>query len=275
MACRSMMKCNEAADNIRRNSTNGQVVPMELDLASLKSVENFSTELKKKFQRLDHVIFNAGMTDIAFVMSADGFENIFASNHLGHFKLYLDLENLIEESSKKFGTVTISHVTSSQHFLATRLFHNLDSVNNASNFDLGRYPEAKLANILFSNELARKFSENKWNVLSNAVNPGLVRTNFAADAARGATGWFKIRLSLFLSVKEATAWDPNEASLTQLYTTVSKKITEEKINGKYFHPITNEVKPHTLATPENSRKLWNFSLELLHSKGYNLNNKAG
>jgi len=264
---------------------------MELDLSSLRSVKQFSTDFATHFDRLDHVVFNAGivLSSDNTVKSLDGFELTFATNHLGHFKLYLDLEDLITKSSQKYGTVTITHLSSNVHYDALEIPTSVKGINNNSGYSA--YAQSKLANILFSNKISRrtsseekphtntdkiprKISERK--ILSNAVHPGFVASNFSIEDLTKGVGnpWLVFLLDFFfVKLKSVVAWSAEEASHGVMVVAVSRKIVEGKCSGKYFHPINVELQPSPLAIPEeNGDKFWKLSLELLHSKGFNLEN---
>merc|ERR1712070_866355 len=115
MACRSAGKCENAATAIRASNPDADVVPLIVDLGSLKSVEDFALEVTTKFDRLDHIVFNAGFGEFSGSVTVDGLEKVFAVNHVGHFKLYKDLESLIEKTSQS-ADVRLVHVASNAHF---------------------------------------------------------------------------------------------------------------------------------------------------------------
>lgn len=88
MACRDLNKAQLAADNIIKVTNNIKVEIEHLDTSSLKSVKEFSQRIKKKIDRLDILINNAGLGyGINFSKTQDGFETIFATNHLGIWNL--------------------------------------------------------------------------------------------------------------------------------------------------------------------------------------------
>jgi len=257
--------------------------------AGMTDVEKFSKAFLEKFSRVDYTIFNAG---VAFILnnnqtkSKDSYELTFATNHLGHFKLYLDLCHTIESTASKYGVATITHVTSGSSFDATfppqngnKIYSSLDQINNVTGISMAQvYARSKLCNILFSNEISRKMNARKINVLSNAVYPGIVNSNFFIETLEIAKSripnvLFSIGMIFFNIFREKYMWSAEEGTRTQLYASVSKHIAQNRISGKYFHPVGIVVPPNPLVTQENSEILWKVSLELLHNKSYNTQDK--
>ena len=87
MACRSIAKGNPAADQITALKPSGQVVVMELELGDLASIHTFVTAFRQDYNRLDLLINNAGVALPSYGKTAQGFEQLFGINHLGHFAL--------------------------------------------------------------------------------------------------------------------------------------------------------------------------------------------
>src|SRR5512145_363364 len=122
LACRNLQKANPAADQIRALNPAGQVVMLPLDLADLDSVRAFAAAFRQTYDRLDLLINNAGVMNTAYIKTPQGFEQQFATNHLGHFALtglLLDLLNLTPGAR----VVTVS---SSGHFLGVINFDDLN-----------------------------------------------------------------------------------------------------------------------------------------------------
>ncbi|HEX2907078.1 MAG TPA: SDR family NAD(P)-dependent oxidoreductase, partial [Phototrophicaceae bacterium] len=87
LACRNLQKANPAADQIRALNPAGQVVVLPLDLADLDSVRAFAATFRQTYDRLDLLINNAGIMNTPYARTPQGFEQQFATNHLGHFAL--------------------------------------------------------------------------------------------------------------------------------------------------------------------------------------------
>jgi len=180
ITARDTQKGQEALDDIRRRSGSSTVEVMALDLADFVSIRAFAAELLTRFDRLDVLINNAGGILSERRHTAQGFEMTFGVNHLGHFLLTELLVDRLKESAPS-RVVTVS---SFGHRFATSglAFEDLQSDLGYSSMDV--YGKSKLANLMFSNELARRLAGT--GVTSNAVHPGAVRTDFGgADDTKG------------------------------------------------------------------------------------------
>ena len=128
-----------------------------------------------------------GPTGKGVILSEDGYEKLFATNHLGHFKMYKDLASLIERTAATYGVATISHVSSAAHYSPSHhfggVFHSVEELNdNQSYVGFERYGTTKLFNILFANEISDRLqAHGVHNVLSNSLHPGSVATNFGSE----------------------------------------------------------------------------------------------
>jgi len=145
MACRSQAKCTEAASMIK-----GKVSTMLVDMSSMKSVGEFSKEFLKRYKRLDIFVQNAGIGVFDdHTITPEGVELIFATNFLGHFKMHLAFEKLLETTAKLTGDVRIVLVSSAASFDAipeVGVHLNLKDLNDKSKSSgVKAYGQSKLA----------------------------------------------------------------------------------------------------------------------------------
>ena len=89
MACRDMAKANIAADDIRKQVSDADLLVMKLDLSSLSSVRLFAKEINEMVPQIDILINNAGIMFCPYMKTEDGFEMQFGTNHLGLSFIYL------------------------------------------------------------------------------------------------------------------------------------------------------------------------------------------
>jgi NAD(P)-dependent dehydrogenase (short-subunit alcohol dehydrogenase family) len=150
MACRNLRKAQVALQEIIKKSRNSNIVVKHLDLASLKSVQDFADDINRHEPQLDVLINNAGVAYFPqLTKTQDNFEMI---NHLGHFLL----TNLLLDLLKKSSPSRIVVVSSSGYKFLTNEF-NLENINSELFYDkVDAYGQSKLANILFSKELAKR-----------------------------------------------------------------------------------------------------------------------
>ncbi|XP_045925311.1 retinol dehydrogenase 13-like isoform X2 [Micropterus dolomieu] len=169
MGCRDMGKCEEAAKEIRGKTLNPHVYACHLDLASMKSIREFAERIKQEEQRVDVLINNAGVMRCPAWKTEDGFDMQFGVNHLGHFLL----TNLLLDKLKESAPSRVINLASLAHIVGKIDFEDLNW--EKKKFDTKQaYCQSKLANVLFTRELAKRLQGT--GVTVNAVHPGVVAT---------------------------------------------------------------------------------------------------
>ena len=169
LACRDMSKAESARQEILQETGSNTVETVRLDLESFDSVRNCAQSISNRAEQLDVLVNNAGVMPLRAYQSRNGFEIHMAVNFLGHFLLtHLLLEKLHRSPSAR-----IVHVASLMHRGGAIKFEYF----KAPRFPFWPvcYNDSKLANVIFSNELARRLKGT--NVTSNALHPGTVTTN--------------------------------------------------------------------------------------------------
>jgi NAD(P)-dependent dehydrogenase (short-subunit alcohol dehydrogenase family) len=169
IACRDVNKSQEALIDIKSQSGNDNVHFLQLDLASLESVREFSTKFHKLETKLHILINNAGVMLCPQMKTKDGHELHFGTNHLGHFLL----TNLLLDVIKAAAPSRIVVVSSLAHIFGKIRKHDLN--NEKFYVSWLAYSSSKLANILFANELSRRLEGT--GVVVNSCHPGLVHSN--------------------------------------------------------------------------------------------------
>ncbi|KAJ3114593.1 hypothetical protein HDU96_001895 [Phlyctochytrium bullatum] len=272
MACRSVKKANEVADKMRADNPGKDLnlKIMELDLASLQSVRNFAVEFTKLKLPLHILMNNAGVMAISdFTLSADGIEMQMAANHFGHFYLTKLLLPIIEKTSltASDASVRIVNLSSIGHTLAKPIGIDFENYNSKDAYSpWAGYGQAKLANILFTKELQRRFEERGLtNIRANAVHPGGVRSNLSTQSNTKYIPPFVLSLLWYTMV-------PAEyGCLTQLYAATSPEIDTKNISAEYLVPTAIVGQPSDLATnKELAAKLWTWSEKIIQEKGFSL-----
>ncbi len=171
MACRNRQKAEDAIERIRERTTDARLEFIELDLASLASVEGFAEAFRTGHDRLDLLINNAGVMVPPFGKTEDGFELQFGCNHLGHFALTGRLLDLVEATpdSRVVTGARIAHRYGTMDF---------DNLNAEKGYDkMPAYGQSKLANLLFTFELQRRLEAKKSSVKATAAHPGWTGTD--------------------------------------------------------------------------------------------------
>lgn len=156
------------ADEICGETGNKNVLVLKLDLSSFDSIRQFAAEVLKTEKKIDVLIHNAGISGLyKRKISIDGIESIMATNHYGPFLL----THLLIDLMKKTENCRIVIVSSEAHTFSSLDPYNKDSLNPIYFFPpLQLYNNSKMANILFSYELARKLKDTTITV--NCLHPG-------------------------------------------------------------------------------------------------------
>ncbi|XP_070599032.1 dehydrogenase/reductase SDR family member 13-like [Erythrolamprus reginae] len=242
LACRDQARGESAMYDIRRESGNSEVILMILDLASLNSVRAFAQNFLESEPRLDILINNAGVFQVA--ETTDGYDQGFQVNHLAHFLL----THLLLDRLKRCAPSRIIILSSRAHAFGKINFQTIHKVTKK--FRLS-YSNSKLANILHVRELAKQLEGT--NVTCYAVHPGVVKTEIARFYPWWSQGliWF---FKLFVRSCEAGAQ-------TSIYCATEEGI--ERLSGRYFADCQPKV-PSLLARDDQlAKKLWEFSERLL------------
>jgi len=241
---RNPEKCERIVGKIRQESGNQKVEYMLADFAELAQVRKLAEKFKRRYSKLHILVNNAGILMITRRTSADGYEMMFAVNHLAHFLLTMLLLDTIKSSAP----ARIVNVSSGSHRRAQLDF---DDLQGKRRFHPGTfYGNSKLANVLFTYELARRLEGS--GVTVNTLHPGFIRTNMAAN-----NGWY---VRLILPLIHMSSLTPEQGAKTSIYLASSPEV--EGITGKYF--INCKQVPSSSASHdrEAALRLWEESLKL-------------
>ena len=262
MACRVKTKADEARSRIEKDVQDPDIRIIELDLADLNSVNNFSRRFNEKYDRLDILVNNAGVMHIPFKRTDFGFEYQFGVNHLGHFVLTSNLMEVLEETENS----RVVCVSSALHKKAELDFH---SMNEEESYDKGTaYADSKMANLMFAKSLNKRFEKNDIDSIAVAVHPGYAATNLQIKSAKSTGG--KLKVAGFKALNKVVAQSAEDGAMPTLY-----GATEDLDGGEFIGPSgfmemrgsPKIVEPDERANNEELREeLWEFSEEELGMK---------
>lgn len=232
-------------------SVAGRATPLVLELADFQSAVDCAGRVAEMGLAPDILILNAGINTFGELELVNGIEKIFAVNFLGHFVLTHHLLPLMQTA----GTGRIVHVSSrSGYQQAPAAGIDFDNLRGEKTFDAGEaYGRSKLANALFSLELAERLQGS--DITSNAIHPGLVKTNIARTAPAPIRTAFKLLGGLI-------AKTPAEGAATQLYVATHPSL--EGVSGAYFEdckPVTVSG-PHHMTDKPMAEQLWQVAEEM-------------
>ncbi|KAJ3598206.1 hypothetical protein NHX12_001717 [Muraenolepis orangiensis] len=250
MACRDLTRAERAAEEVRLSTGNGNVVIRHLDLASTCSVKQFAKEFLDSEERLDILINNAGIMMCPKWLTEDGFETQLAVNHLGHFLLTnLLLPKLRSSTPSRVVTVSsLAHEGGKMDFddlfFAKRPYSAMTS-----------YKQSKLANVLFSRELARRMKGTGVTALS--LHPGVIRT----ELGRHIESWFPLLGVLLTAPSMLLMKTPSQGAQTTIYCAVTPGL--ENLSGGYFSDCKEKRAAEVARDNDAARKLWDVSTQLV------------
>ena len=239
-ACRTHEKATRTAEEFRADTGNAEIHPGQIDLGDLASVRDCAESVLAGGGPLHVLVNNAGVGGQRGV-TADGFELAFGTNYLGHFLLTITLLPLLQQSVP----ARVVTVASDEHHRATTI--DFDAVRRPTKTFLGlrEYAVSKLANVLFSQELARRAEGT--GITTYAVHPGAVATNIYRRAPLPLRALITRRMR-----------SPAQGAETAFWCATSPVVADQ--TGLHYvdcHPAL----PSRHVTPELARELWQRSEE--------------
>lgn len=178
-----------------------------------------SDKIKNDFKKIDVLVNNAGARFIKHELNNEGIELTLATNHLGHFALTNELLPLLENSDD----ARVINISSGAHYGGKGIIQN---ITEPSQYDGQlQYSNSKLANVLFTYELAERLKDTKVKVF--AVDPSSVATNFSQN--NGLKFWLKHLAYYFLKRQLIT---PKQASQTIIHLATSAEVKNQ--TAKFF-----------------------------------------
>ena len=246
LICRNRQKGEAIAEAIRRQTGGPRPMVLLANLASLADVRAVADRFLALERPLHVLLNNAGVFNLSRIQTPDGFEEMFAVNHLAHFVLTTRLLDRIKASDD----ARVVTVGSGAHMLIRKI--NFDDPNFVKRFaGLRVYSHSKLANSLFSHELSRRLRGS--GVTSNVVDPGAVGTDLGAQNG--------FRGKLFQSLMRRFLATPEVGARTSIWACSAPEATAT--TGAYLRGC-QRVSPKPWAEDaEAAKRLWTLSERLV------------
>lgn len=240
---RSKEKTQAVLQEIIQATGNDQVESLLGDLSVQSEVRRVAAEFRSRYDRLDLLVNNAGGIFGPRQVTGDGLELTFALNHLGYFLL----TNLLLDMLRPSTSARVVNLSSAAHKMGRIDFDDLQSERRYG--AMQAYADSKLANILFTYELARKLEGS--GVTVNCLHPGVVRTNFG--------GTWSL-MSIFYRLGSKLMLNAEQGADTVLYLATSPEV--EGVSGKYFvkrKPVASSKASYDQAV---AARLWQVSAQM-------------
>jgi NAD(P)-dependent dehydrogenase (short-subunit alcohol dehydrogenase family) len=241
---RSESKCDRVAAQLRAETGNPDIHYLVSDLSSQASIHRAAEAFKARWNRLDVLVNNAGAAFLRRKLSADGIEMTFALNHLSYFLL----TNLLLDQLKASPSARVVNVSSNAQYQGKIRFHDLQLERGYR--VMKAYSQSKLANMLFTFEIARRLEGT--GVTVNALHPGLVRTKI------GRNNGFLARA--FLPFVFWAALTPEEGARTMVYLAASPEV--EWVTGRFYIKQKEARGASAAYDTDAARRLWEISAQL-------------
>lgn len=216
---RDPAKLERGRQKISRETGNRQITTLVADLSSQKEIRQLSQEIHRRFSRIDILINNAGGVFSSFSLTEEGFEKTIATNHLSYFLLTLLLLDLLKQSLQ----ARIINVASNSHFQGKIDFESFTA--NQGYHLLKAYAQSKLANLLFTYELASRLKGTRITV--NAISPGRVRTGIGT---KNQPWYVAFVWTLLMRIRSISAADS-----ARVYVYLATHEDVASVTGKYFN----------------------------------------
>jgi NAD(P)-dependent dehydrogenase (short-subunit alcohol dehydrogenase family) len=252
MVARTRERAESALSEIKQATASGQVELLLADLSSQAEIRPLAAAVLSRYDSLHVLVNNAGAMHTSRTVTVDGYETTFATNHLAYFLLTHLLLDRIKASSRAGSEARIINVSSRAH---ARSPLDFDDLHAERGYSIARvYGRSKLANVLFTYELARRLEGT--GVTANALHPGVVRTGFGKNSGGLLGNVVRVGISgvglFFMS--------PEKGAETSIYLATSPEV--EGVTGKYFVRSREASSSAASHDREAARRLWEVSEQL-------------
>jgi len=239
-------KTARAVDEIRESTGNDRVDFLLADLSSIEEVRRLADVYRDKTDSLNVLVNNAGAMFTKRHETADGYEMTLALNHLAYFALTNELLDLLEAGAPS----RVVNVASGAHTLGTIDFDDLHQTDRRYSA-WKAYSQSKLANVLFTLELARRLNGKPITV--NCVHPGFVRSGFGKNDG----WWFKAAVT----VGGVFGRSPQKGARGLVHLASSSEV--DGVSGEYFMDFRPRRVSREARDPDVAKRLWTVSEELV------------
>lgn len=255
LACRSEDKATQALAELRRLMPDAKVEWLAMDLCSQRSVKDAAAEFTKRHQKLHFLFNNAAVMATPFRLTEDGHEEQLASTHLGHFTLTAELLDRLKASVP----ARIVTQSSMMHQFSGDLPTTVEGLNE-KRWCWNVYANVKLANLLFTRELAKRLDKaglSKQGLLAVTCHPGYTATNLQKTPAYGPE-WFSSGMNKLF------AQDVSVGAQPMLYAALGTDIENDDYTGPAgatgaSGPATKVPRSDRAKSDSAATKLWELT----------------
>ena len=246
MLCRNEERGREALAKLKEKEER-QLELILCDLGDYDSIRGFARTVKAKYARIDILVNNAGFISLDRQETKEGLERQFGINHIGHFLLTMLLLRNMGEGSRIVNVASGAHKVGRIH---------IEDINLKKHFNvITAYSQSKLANVLFTRELARRVA--KRGITVNCCHPGAVATNIGIDRDTGFGKTVTGMLKPFFQT-------PEEGARTAIFLAMDGSV--KNVSGEYFYNCKIAKSSKRSKDMRLARKLFVLSKKLVMKK---------
>lgn len=246
MLCRSEKRGNEALGKLLEVAER-KLELILCDLGDYESIRKCADFIKEKYNKVDILINNAGFIALNHQFTKEGIESQFGINHVGHFLLTMKLLPFMPEGGRIVNVASGTHKTGKIHFTDINLTKGFNVVK--------AYSQSKLANVLFTRELARRLEPKKITV--NCCHPGAVATNMGVNRETGFGKTITGMLKPFFQT-------PEQGASTAIFLATDDSVSD--ITGEYFYKCKIAKSSKSSKDMKLAEKLFAFTEDLVGEK---------
>jgi NAD(P)-dependent dehydrogenase (short-subunit alcohol dehydrogenase family) len=249
--CRTKEKCDIAIEDILKTNPEASIEGFPCDMGLMEEIRGTSTQILDKYSQIHGIVNNVGTWSSKYTETKEGFETVFATNHLS----YVLLTHLLYPALRKVDDARVVNVSSNAHSYGKI---NLDDPGYKKRYHgLRSNGQSKLANVYFTEEFHKRTPDK--HISTYAISPGLVKT----DLGFKFTNWFH---AFAWTVRRRTGQTPAEGARTQVFCALDPSVANQ--SGLFWEKCKpKETFPS--AKDDGLRvRLWDYSNELLGIEDY-------
>lgn len=248
---RSRQRLDATISELKAIAGCGEIHGEVCDLLLLSEIRALAESIKVRFQRIDVLVNNAGAIFTKNIKTEEGFERTWALNHNSYFML----TTLLKDQLIATPDARVVNTSSDAHQPAKMVWDDLQYERRGNKQGWSSYCQSKLANILFTRELARRLSDS--DVSANCIHPGLVATGFARN--NGPIGKMVMTLTRLFQRR------PERGAETIVWLATSEAARAH--NGEYLHDCKPRKTTSAAKNDEDAARLWSLSEKMCGVEG--------
>jgi NAD(P)-dependent dehydrogenase (short-subunit alcohol dehydrogenase family) len=249
--CRTQEKCDAAIADIKNTNPDASIAGFACDMGIMDEIRNTSEHIIDMHQNIDGIVNNVGTWSSKYTVTKEGFETVFATNHLS----YVLLTHCLYPAMRRVDDARVVNVSSNAHSYGK--INLADPGYKKGYHGLKSNGQSKLANVYFTEEFHKRKPDK--HISTYAISPGLVKT----DLGFKFTNWFH---AFAWTIRRRTGQTPAEGARTSVFCTLDPSVADQ--SGLFWEKCKPKETFPSAKNDDLRVKLWDFTNELLGIKDY-------